>query len=383
VGVIVVALLIGMLLAFAVSGLISRALKRGVDVANKLAQGDLSVSIGETGKDETGQLLAAMQTMIESIKGLAADSIMLSRAAIEGKLATRADATKHQGAFREVVEGVNGTLDAVIGPLNVAAEYVDRISKGDMPAQIKEEYRGDFNAIKDNLNVLIRATDTITAAAKEVAGGDLTVKLEARSPGDELMQSLSAQPPRAQRSHRGGAGGRARQGVRRGGKRGEKAGGALPEGSRGDLGALLIERRGRRKGGGYALQDASGHPAYRGAGAGDLRRLQGAGYRRRADQQGDPATGPGDPAERLGGRGDVGDGGGTAPQSSQLQDTIGFFYVGETNSAQNGAKRPNKVATHPAVKKAAFAKAPSRLTHAGTSGTAIELHTTDEAFESY
>jgi len=31
------------------------------------------------------------------------------------------------------VSGVNGTLDAVIGPLNVAATYVDQISRGAIP----------------------------------------------------------------------------------------------------------------------------------------------------------------------------------------------------------------------------------------------------------
>jgi len=192
IGLIVAAVLIGTLLALLAAGIISRALKYGVMVADKLAQGDLSVSIGETGKDETGQLLASMKTMIESISALVADSMMLSKAAVEGKLASRADASKHQGAYREVIEGVNGTLDAVIGPLNVAAEYVERISKGDMPPQIQEEYKGDFNEIKVNLNTLIQATDTITEAAKEVAGGNLTVQLAQRSGNDQLMKSLSA-----------------------------------------------------------------------------------------------------------------------------------------------------------------------------------------------
>ena len=63
---------------------------------------------------------------------------------MEGQLATRADTSKHQGDFGKIVEGVNSTLDAVIGPLNVAAEYVDRISKGDIPPKITDEYRGDF-----------------------------------------------------------------------------------------------------------------------------------------------------------------------------------------------------------------------------------------------
>ena len=34
-----------------------------------------------------------------------------------------------------LLSGVNDTLDAVIGPLNVAAEYVERISRGDIPKQ--------------------------------------------------------------------------------------------------------------------------------------------------------------------------------------------------------------------------------------------------------
>ena len=55
---------------------------------------------------------------------------------MEGKLATRADASKHQGDFRKIVQGVNDTLDAVIGPLNVArAKYLDQISQGRHPGQ--------------------------------------------------------------------------------------------------------------------------------------------------------------------------------------------------------------------------------------------------------
>ena len=77
---------------------------------------------------------------------------MLSKAALAGRLDTRADASRHQENIRKVVEGVNDTLDAVIGPLNVAAEYVERISRGDIPQKITDNYNGDFNEIKNNLN---------------------------------------------------------------------------------------------------------------------------------------------------------------------------------------------------------------------------------------
>ena len=90
------------------------------------------------------------------------------------------------------MRGVNNTLDAVITPLNVAANYVDRISKGDIPPQITDTYKGDFNTIKNNLNLLIEAMQRVTAAAEEIAHGNLTVRIQERSAQDKLMQALTA-----------------------------------------------------------------------------------------------------------------------------------------------------------------------------------------------
>ena len=122
-----------------------------------------------------------IETVRDNLKGLIADMDLLAPAAREGKLATRADASRHGGDFRKIVDGVNQTLDAVIGPLNVAADYVDRISKGDMPPKITDNYNGDFNTIKHNLNVLIDAMNEITEAAEQIAAGNLTVELRERS----------------------------------------------------------------------------------------------------------------------------------------------------------------------------------------------------------
>ena len=104
-----------------------------------------------------------------NLKSLISDMEVLVKAAIEGRLETRADANKHSGDYRRIVDGVNKTLDAVIQPLNVAANYVDRISKGDLPPKITQNYNGDFNAIKDNLNLLIDAMNQVAGAAERIA----------------------------------------------------------------------------------------------------------------------------------------------------------------------------------------------------------------------
>jgi methyl-accepting chemotaxis protein len=167
-------------------------LNMAAEYVDLISKGDIPKKITDTYKGDFNEIKNNLNSAIDNINALVEDANMLAQATVEGKLATRADAGRHQGDFRKIVSGVNATLDAVIGPLNVAADYVDRISKGDLPEQIKEAYRGDFNAIKNNLNVLIQSTHAISLAAREVAQGNLTVKLEARSPGDELMQSLSA-----------------------------------------------------------------------------------------------------------------------------------------------------------------------------------------------
>ena len=100
---------------------------------------------------------------------------------MEGKLATRADASKHQGDYRKIVQGVNDTLDAVIGPLNVAANYVDRISKGDIPAKITDTYNGDFNTIKNNLNTCIDAVNALVADAGMLVKAAVDGKLATRA----------------------------------------------------------------------------------------------------------------------------------------------------------------------------------------------------------
>jgi methyl-accepting chemotaxis protein len=127
-----------------------------------------------------------------NLKAVIAEMIDLSNAAVEGKLSVRAEAAKHPGDYRRIVQGVNDTLDAVINPLKVSAHYVERISKGDIPQPIVETYHGDFNAIKNNLNTLIAAMHEITNAAEEIANGNLTVELAERSPEDKLMQAFSA-----------------------------------------------------------------------------------------------------------------------------------------------------------------------------------------------
>lgn len=134
--------------------------KNVIAVLKKISEGDLANTI--KAKDHQDEIAPALLSTQDALKGLVAEANRLANAAVEGRLQTRGDASAYKGGYRDIVVGVNNTLDAVIGPLNVAANYVERISKGDIPSKITDHYNGDFAKIKDNLNICIDAMGVLT-----------------------------------------------------------------------------------------------------------------------------------------------------------------------------------------------------------------------------
>jgi len=125
--------------------------------------------------------MPAIIAAMDNVNFLIEDTEMLTKAAIEGKLDTRADASRHHGEFKKIIEGINDTLDAVIGPLNVAAEYVERISRGDIPKPIIDNYNGDFNEIKNNLNTCIIAVSNLVEDAVMLSEAGIDGRLDTRA----------------------------------------------------------------------------------------------------------------------------------------------------------------------------------------------------------
>ncbi len=217
--VVIVAAVAGIFLARSITQAITRPINDMVNVAkdiaekelvslsgvlSNIAQGNLATvfkmnlkKVAVRTEDEIGVLGNAFNMMMEkfqevansmdslkdNITALVTDANALSEAAVAGNLANRADVSKHQGDYRAVMQGVNDTLDAVIGPLRMAATYVDRISKGDIPEKNTDSYNGDFNEIKNNLNMAIDAINSMVAdtdlLVKAAAAGELKTRADA------------------------------------------------------------------------------------------------------------------------------------------------------------------------------------------------------------
>ena len=152
----------------------------------KIANGDMAAEMARaSGDDQIHEWLVLLK---RNVQALVLDADLLAKAALEGKLATRADASKHQGDFRKIIQGVNETLDAVIGPVKEVQRVMGAMERGDLTARISMDYQGDLqtlrNAVNNTADQLSLTIDDMVRVLEAAAQGDLTERITAEFQGE-------------------------------------------------------------------------------------------------------------------------------------------------------------------------------------------------------
>ena len=97
------------------------------------------------------------RSLNRGILSLVGEAGKLTQAATRGRLDVRGDPQAVPAEFRPIVQGMNDTMGAFARPIRLTADCVNRVSVGEVPPLITETYEGDFGAITESLNGLIRA----------------------------------------------------------------------------------------------------------------------------------------------------------------------------------------------------------------------------------
>ncbi|MCL4394320.1 MAG: PAS domain-containing protein [Chloroflexi bacterium] len=97
------------------------------------------------------------------------DVTLLSRSAVEGQLAVRAEVSKHHGNFRKIVQGLNDTLDAVTTPIHGSIEILGRVARGDLTAHMEGEYKGEYAKLEESVETMVEALRTMTGRTQSSA----------------------------------------------------------------------------------------------------------------------------------------------------------------------------------------------------------------------
>jgi methyl-accepting chemotaxis protein len=232
VGLFGLAIVIGLGMAFFLARRIAKPIQQVAKAANRIAVGDIDQQIDHQSKDETGTLANAFRGLIDYIKNLAAAMETLSRgdlsaqvttrsaqdtlshnfmktnealrgllsqtgalvtAAKAGRLDRRGTASTFQGAYSDLVQGLNETLDAITAPLTEATATMERVAARDLRARIQGDYQGDFASIKRALNTAVANLDEglvqVTIGAQQVTAASAQIN----SGSQALAQGASEQ----------------------------------------------------------------------------------------------------------------------------------------------------------------------------------------------
>ena len=81
--------------------------------------------------------------------------LRLVHAMMDGRLGERGRVEQFSGPAAELIRLVNQMVDALVTPLQVTARSIDQIAHGSLPDFIIDEYQGEFNDIKRNLNTFL------------------------------------------------------------------------------------------------------------------------------------------------------------------------------------------------------------------------------------
>jgi methyl-accepting chemotaxis protein len=152
------------------------------DYVDQISKGNIPEKITDNYNGDFNLIKNNLNQCIDVMNGLLQETNTLIQATQDGKLQTRGNAERFPGGWGELVGGVNKLIDAFVDPINVTADYIDHISKGDIPQKITDNYNGDFNLIKNNLNRCIDAVNGLINEAKTLsdaaAGGSLDVRAD-------------------------------------------------------------------------------------------------------------------------------------------------------------------------------------------------------------
>jgi methyl-accepting chemotaxis protein len=172
----------------------TQAIMRIAGASESMARGDLSTSVSvelallpADASDEIGDLARSMNGIIGqsqsaagafdralgTLREVIGETEVLIGAAQRGQLDTRGDETRFEGGYRDIVRGLNHTLDAVVTPLTEANTVLARVAERDLTARMTGEYAGDFAAMQTSLNLaldnLVSALGEVEAATTQVA----------------------------------------------------------------------------------------------------------------------------------------------------------------------------------------------------------------------
>jgi len=146
----------------------------GNRILAQISSGKIDELITQTYKGDHEKMKLAVNNVAVVVQALEKEMGRLTEASKEGQLSDRGKPEHFQGAYAEIVRGVNAMLDAILLPIGEGNRILAQISSGKIDELISQTYKGDHEKMKlavNNVAVVVQALEKemgrLTEASKE------------------------------------------------------------------------------------------------------------------------------------------------------------------------------------------------------------------------
>ncbi|MFA8342275.1 MAG: methyl-accepting chemotaxis protein, partial [Rhodothermaceae bacterium] len=174
----------------------ANGLQNVVGNMNKIAEGDVNVNIKL--ESEEDEISPAFIKMVDTLKELLAETDNLIASAVNGNLSTRGNSQKFEGGYRQIIEGINGTLDAVLEPVKEASEVLAVYATGDLTHRVKGNYKGDHEAIKKSVNEVGTSIGRLIQSVTEAVEATTSASTEISASTEQMAAGAQEQSSQTQ-----------------------------------------------------------------------------------------------------------------------------------------------------------------------------------------
>ena len=166
-------------------GLMADNIIKQSEVAERIVQGDLSIDVEPSSdRDVLGK---SLRSVVATLRGLVDETKMLTVAAANGELNTRGNADAFEGGFKEIIDGINSTLDGITKPLSISLEAINKLAKGEEIDALENIYKGQYSLLIDSINMVRNSIRTLALETVKLTEAAAEGQLSYRADTSKLI----------------------------------------------------------------------------------------------------------------------------------------------------------------------------------------------------
>jgi len=164
----------------------------GNRILAQISSGRIDELIAQTYKGDHEKMKQAVNNVAVVLQGLKMELARLIEASKEGQLSDRGKPEQFQGAFAEIVRGVNVMLDAILLPIGEGNRILAQISNGKIDELIAQTYKGDHEKMKLAVNNVAVVLQGLQKELVRLTDASKDGRLSERGKSEQFQGAYSA-----------------------------------------------------------------------------------------------------------------------------------------------------------------------------------------------